>query len=130
MILNFLNVFAYSIITALILVVFLLYTLKKTIPNMIENEKEYIISDVENYLNSEKGQKNLFLIGGMLSNGMKTGLGLTAKGGKFKMEDLAAQLIGGFIQQKFLNNPQNVPNLPNQPQKNINTVAKPFKSKY
>jgi len=97
---------------------------------MIENEKEYIISDVENYLNSEKGQKNLFLIGGMLSNGMKTGLGLTAKGGKFKMEDLAAQLIGGFIQQKFLNNPQNVPNLPNQPQKNINTVAKPFKSKY
>ena len=101
---------------------------------MIEDEKNYIIQDVEDYLNSEKGQKNLFLIGGMLSNGMKTGLGITAKGGKFKMEDLAAQLIGGFIQQKVLPNIGNQPqingNLPNQPQNRNKTNIQPFKSKY
>lgn len=41
-------------------------------------------------------QKRLYLIGGLVGQGIKSGVGLNVKGGKMKMDDIATQLLGGF----------------------------------
>ena len=77
---------------------------------LIENEKKRLKTELEAWLNSENGQKALFSIGALMAAGMKSGMGLTQKGGKFKMEDLIGQIIGSFIQKQ-------IPNLISQEQK-------------
>lgn len=46
-------------------------------------------------------QKKVYVVGGILGQGIKSGLGMTGKRGKFKLEDVASEAIGGFIQNFF-----------------------------
>jgi hypothetical protein len=47
-------------------------------------------------------QKKIYFLGGILGNGLKAGIGLNKIGGKFKWEDMAGQLLGGWLQKTFL----------------------------
>jgi len=67
--------------------------------------------------NSEKGQKFLFTVGAIVGNGIKTGVGLNPKKGKFRWEDLIGQIISQYFTQK----------LPFSPSNSQETVEKPFK---
>lgn len=58
------------------------------------------------WLQTEQAAKLLYQVGGIIASGAKSGFGLTQKTGKFKMDDMIGQLIGGFIQKKFLGGEQ------------------------
>jgi hypothetical protein len=49
-------------------------------------------------------QKKLYLVGAILGNGIRSGVGIQNKGGKFKWQDL----IGSVLQQYFLKQTGNV----------------------
>lgn len=94
------------------------YLLSKKAEKTIDFYKKQLKSEAETWLNSETGAKALYSIGMMIAAGGKQSLGLNFKGGKFRWQDIVAQ-IGiewakksfpdlipepGNIQQK-LNNP-------------------------
>lgn len=68
---------------------------------------DFIVSDVEM-------QKKVFLLGAILGNGIKSGIGLNPRKGKFRFEDL----IGMALQQFFLKNP-NQSGIPENPFKKV-----------
>lgn len=47
-------------------------------------------------------QKRIYIIGGILGNGIRQGVGIGKTKGKFKLEDLIMQVIGGYIQNKVM----------------------------
>lgn len=119
-----------SIVTGLILCLFALLILKYFMPNIIENQKENIKNDLEMWINSPKGREAIYLLGGLAASGMKSGLGITQKGGKMKLEDIGMQLISRFISgdlqiPKVLN-----PNPSNQPKIKAKTGVSTYNSKY
>lgn len=57
--------------------------------------------DIEEWLNSERGQKAIYTIGVLLGNAIKQGVGLGSSGGKLKLENIIGQAIAGFIQSKI-----------------------------
>jgi len=60
------------------------------------------ISDVllDEITNNPELQKKLYLLGAILGNGIKSGIGINAKGGKFKFEDLIGQAIAMMFTPK------------------------------
>jgi len=71
--------------------------------SMLNTDK--IIEIVEDLLDetatNDQFKAKVFAIGALLGSGIASGTGLQAKGGKFKWQDLAAQIIGQYA-QKFL----------------------------
>jgi hypothetical protein len=104
------------------------------VPNLIEDQKFFIKDDLEKWVNSPKGREAIFLIGGLAANGMKTGLGVTGRAGKFKLEDVVTQLLAKVFTDKIAPNlgiqNQNNPNFPNQPQLGQKNLKSGLKSKY
>lgn len=73
---------------------YILWRLKKD--SFFEEIVENIINDVST---DPELQKNLYSIGGLVGQGAKVGMGLTAtRGGKFKLEDILLQLVGNWAQ--------------------------------
>jgi len=68
---------------------------------MFSEESIYnaVFSVVNHSLNDEKMVKQLYFIGAVVGNGIRQGVGIGAKGGKFKWEDLFAQVASGFLEQ-------------------------------
>lgn len=64
-----------------------------------------IIEIVEDLLDetstNDQFKAKIFAIGALLGSGIASGTGLQAKGGKFRWQDMAAQIIGQYA-QKFL----------------------------
>jgi len=58
--------------------------------DVIKNAFDMLFKDVEM-------QKQVYSVGVLFGNGLKTGLGLQKTGGKHKMEDLVQQGIGAFL---------------------------------
>lgn len=54
---------------------------------------------LDEFTDNMEYQKKVYLIGGLLGQGVKAGLGLPKTGGKFKIEDAIGQLLGSFIQR-------------------------------
>lgn len=52
-------------------------------------------------------QKKVYVLGALLGNGIRQGVGINAKGGKLKIMDIVTQGISGFIQQFFDKNQNN-----------------------
>jgi len=83
--------------------------IKKTVKNMIFDVADELINeqidirkaDVEKWINSETGQKAFYSVGALIGNGAKAGIGLNTRGGKFKIEDIIAQIAGSFIENRF-----------------------------
>ena len=67
---------------------------------IMDNLESKLKKDVEEWLNSEKGQKALYSIGGMIGAGARQGIGLGKGGGKFSFADLATQIVGGFFNKQ------------------------------
>lgn len=78
-----------------------LFSLKKYIENLIFDEKQELKAELEAWLNSEKGQKALYMIGALIAQGAKDSLPFISKGGKFKLTDLVAQIAGGAAKKFF-----------------------------
>lgn len=78
-----------------------LYIMLKT--GLFSSEMDKLIN---NFLvkaqNDTELQKRLFAIGGIIGQGIKTGAGINAKGGKFKIENLLGEVAGKWIEQTFL----------------------------
>jgi len=72
-------------------------------------KKTYFFEDLieetlKNIANDEEMQKNLFIIGGVLGNGVKGGIGLPSSKGKTSLKGIAMDLLGQFL-QNTVNNP-------------------------
>jgi len=91
---------------------------------IIETKQEELMQSGQDLLNSEEGQKLLYSIGALIGNGAMAGTGLKKKSGKFQWQDLAAQVVGSFIQKKVGINPipQNNPQIDRKP--NIQNAPK------
>lgn len=73
------------------------YVIIKKLVNPIDLTEEivnFIVSD-------EEMQKKLVLIGALIGNGIKTGIGLNPKSGKYKFEDLISQVLASFFLPKI-----------------------------
>lgn len=88
-----------TLITAFIAYV-LLRVIMGNFPEIIENLKGEIKSDLETWLNSDKGQKALYQIGGLVGHGAVAGAGIQKTGGKFKWENVLGELVTSWIQGK------------------------------
>lgn len=80
---------------------FLKRWLENAIPDIINQEKADLRLEIEEWLNSEKGQKTLYMVGALIAQGAKDSLPFISKGGKFKWQDLIGQ-IAGKAASKFL----------------------------
>lgn len=79
------------------------YVLIKTSINNILSEEniEDIADTLIKYLtNTEEGQKQLVMIGGLVGNGVKMGMGINRGKGKMGLMDLGVQLLSGIIDGK------------------------------
>jgi len=90
--------------------------LKKSL--FFENILENLIIDLGN---DEDLQKSLFLIGGMIGQGAKSGLGIdmpkVSKGGRFNLQSFLVEMASNYIQTKIANpslSPQAPQTLPPQ----------------
>lgn len=72
--------------------VFIIKTMFKPI-DLMEDLVDFAVNDTEM-------QKKLFLLGVLLGNGIKSGIGLNPRGGKFKMEDLIGMALAQFLGPK------------------------------
>lgn len=71
--------------------------LNNAIPDMIAEQKAELKAEIEQWFNSEKGQKTLYLLGALIAQGAKDSLPIIGKGGKFKWTDLVAQIAGKYL---------------------------------
>ena len=98
--------------------------IKRTVKNMIFDVADELINeqidirkaDVEKWINSETGQKAFYSVGALIGNGAKAGIGLSGGRGKFKSEDVVAQIAGSFIENRFPMKNNGDTNVPNTPQ--------------
>jgi hypothetical protein len=97
---------AYSAIGAL-MGAFMTYVVAK---RMLNTDKILEIFDeiLTEIKDDTEMQKKVFAVGILLGQGIKTGVGLNPKSGKFKFEDLLTQGAAMFLQQ-YLNKSQQQP---------------------
>lgn len=69
------------------------------IKSMVKPEE--IVEDIMNFIVQDaEMQKKVFVLGAILGNGIKSGVGLNPRGGKFKFEDLIAGALAQFFMPK------------------------------
>lgn len=88
MIENILYVFLGAFCGAISTYAIIKFTLNPT--KIIEEITDFIVSD-------EEMQKKIFLLGNIIGNGIKSGVGLQPKAGKFKFEDLIGMAIANWF---------------------------------
>jgi hypothetical protein len=60
------------------------------------------IEDISDEIMTNKElQAKIYTIGAILGNGIRQGIGINTKGGKFKMEDIVGQVIGNVAGRIF-----------------------------
>lgn len=69
-------------------------------------------------------QKKLYLVGGILGQGIKSGIGMGTKRGKFKIEDIIAEGAGMFLSQILQ---KNMPQQLNTSNPSTGSLNEPFK---
>lgn len=103
----------YAVINSVITILsaFIVYYLfEKKAEKTINFYKNQLKNEAETWLNSESGQKAIYSIGAIIGNGAKAGIGIKTSGGKFKFENLIAEIAGRFIQDRIS------PNIPQESQ--------------
>jgi len=71
---------------------------KRLMKNAIDEVEDLIFSIPQ----SEDGAKLLFSIGGLVGNGIKSGVGLNPRGGKFKWQDLLTGIAANWLENSGL----------------------------
>jgi hypothetical protein len=66
-----------------------------------ENLEKILFSLFEKLITSEDGQKQLYSLGALIGNGIKTGMGISKPSGKRGFNDIIAEIASAFIQGKF-----------------------------
>lgn len=62
-----------------------------------ENVQVFTDSALDYLVNTEEGQKNLYTVGALIGNGVKTGVGLQKQGGARGFNGLLAEIVSGFF---------------------------------
>jgi hypothetical protein len=88
---------AITVILSAIYAYWKLKHIQKMVIPIADDVKAY----VEAWLNSETGQKALFMVGGIIAQGAKSGFGIQKSGGKRGIEGMVMELVGSFIQSKI-----------------------------
>jgi hypothetical protein len=103
-----------SAITVILMSIYGYWKLKH-INEMVNPALDDVKKYVEVWLNSETGQKALYMVGGLIAQGAKGGFGLNKQGGKRGIEGMFTDLIGQFIGSKLggLNPAQSQPQASN-----------------
>ena len=68
---------------------------------LMEISEEIFTEMLEKLTNDAEMQKKVYLLGALLGNGIKSGLGIQKTGGKFKMEDLFTTALQAFLGGKL-----------------------------
>ena len=67
--------------------------------NYLTNKfNDFIMDFLNDAVQDEQFQKNLYIVGGLVSQGAKAGLGIGSKGGKLKFTDILMQVGAQFAQ--------------------------------
>jgi hypothetical protein len=77
---------------------YVLYYLVKKDGFLNEIIEESAFNLVKEAQTNENFQKDLYTIGGLIGSGAKGGLGITNKSGRFKWQDIAAELAAKWIE--------------------------------
>lgn len=77
--------------------IFMLNRLKNDLPNIIIENIEELTPELPKLMSNEAFRQFVYSIGLLIGNGAKSGVGLTTKGGKFKLEDLIGLGIQTFL---------------------------------
>ncbi len=70
------------------------------VTDIIIREKATLKTELEAWINSETGQKAIYGIGAIAGSGIIAGTGFQKKSGKFKWQDLAAEVAKGWLEKK------------------------------
>ena len=78
--------------------------LKNTLKSnaVMDLTEDILVNFLDKVQSDAEIQKRIYILGGILGQGIKSGVGLSGKTGKFKFEDLVGSLIGGFLQNNKL----------------------------
>lgn len=88
--------------------------LKKTLkPTLILDFSEILMNEV---MNNVEYQKRIYIIGGLLGQGIRQGIGLARGRGKFKIEDAIGALLQGFISKYLPQTEETQPQAPAIPE--------------
>jgi hypothetical protein len=68
-------------------------------PEVILDFSEVLLDEVTQNV---EFQKKIYMMGGLLGQGVRQGIGIGKTGGKFKIEDAIAQIIAGFAQRMIV----------------------------
>ena len=63
--------------------------------------QEIVYESVSEVAENEDLQKKVYVIGALLGNGIKHGIGMNVKGGKFKISDIVSEGVGAFMRHIF-----------------------------
>jgi hypothetical protein len=89
-------VLGFSVIALILAILtYTIYRFLKGIPDLLLEFSEDLIQEVSK---SEELQKNVYMIGGLLGNGIKGGVGLAGGGRSPSLKQLGTGLIGSFIE--------------------------------
>jgi len=91
-----------SAVMSLISALIVYFLLEKKAEKTIEKYKNQLKNEAEQWLNSDNGQKAIYSIGAIIGNGAKAGLGINARSGKFKIENLVGEIASKWIQERFI----------------------------
>jgi hypothetical protein len=62
-----------------------------------------IVEDISDEIMTNKElQGKLYTVGAILGNGVRQGIGINTKGGKFKLDNIIGEVVGGLA-KKYLN---------------------------
>ena len=107
------------------LIIFIYFYIKRLdiIDEILQSSLENVI---KRFNEDEEMQKSLYQIGGILGQGVKGGMGIsTPKSGRFKWQDLVAELAGQWFQKTMINNPSPPPEPSPQPGSQDILIQKP-----
>jgi len=63
-----------------------------------EHLTEKVEDIIDGLLNNEATQKKLFMLGGLIGQGIKTGIGISSgTSGKFKLQDVIGQIVSKYL---------------------------------
>jgi len=82
----------YSGVISILSALLIYYIASKKVEKTIDFYKKQLKDEAEKWINSETGAKALYGIGMMIGQGAKQSIGIGSTGGKFKWQDLLAQV--------------------------------------
>jgi hypothetical protein len=76
------------------------------------NPLEILEESMDFLVNDSEMQKKIYVLGALIGNGIKSGVGLNPKTGKFKLDDLISMALASFFGNKLQTQQQTAAEMP------------------